>query len=245
MKKLLTLLFVSISFLGYAQKFQLTDSRENPYTDGDVIAATITKEDLYFGEYVIHIIIKNLTAIELPMKTLRTNVVLVNGTDAFVCTFGNCFAGNAFAIDGTVMGEYESYDLHVLPDASYSYFGLSKFKLEFWSEENESDKVSLFVEIDMQPLGIKGLKPENVSLSVFPNPAPAHSKINVSYTLADNNDNNRLVIRNIMGVMVMNIPLNSYDNNITIDISDLNSGVYFYAIENKNRISIAKKLIVK
>jgi len=97
----------------------------------------------------------------------------------------------------------------------------------------------------MQPLGIKGQKPDNVSLSAFPNPAPANSKVNVSYTLADKNDNNCLVIRNIMGAMVMSMPLNSYENNMAIDISNLKSGVYFYAIENKNHISIAKKLIVK
>jgi len=245
MKKIFILLFLSISLLGYAQKFQLTDSRENPYTNGDVIAVTITEEDLFFGEYVVHIIVKNLTDIELPMKTLRTNVALVNGTNAYVCTFGNCFSSDLLAIDGTIMGEYESYDLHVLPDASYSYFGLSKFKLEFWSEKDESDKMTLFVEIDMQPLGIKGQNPVSVSLSASPNPAPAHSTINVSYTLTDKNDNNRLVIRNIMGAMVMNIPLDPYENSIFIDAQHLKAGAYFYAIENKNHISIAKKLIVK
>ena len=244
MKKLFILLFVGVSFLGYAQKFQLADKEGNPYTDGHTIAATITKDDLFFGEYVVHIIVKNLTAIELPMKTLRTNVALVNGTDAYVC-FVKCFDGDILAINETVMGEYESYDLHVLPDASYSYFGLSKFKLEFWSEKDESDKMTLFVEIDMQPLGVKGQKSENVSLTAFPNPAPANSKVSISYTLADKNDKNCLVIRNIMGAMIMNIPLNAYENNIIIDVSDLKSGVYFYAIENKSHISIAKKLIVK
>ncbi|MCL2435222.1 MAG: T9SS type A sorting domain-containing protein [Lentimicrobiaceae bacterium] len=244
MKRLLILLFAGISFLGYAQKFQLTDNEGNPYTDGHTIVATITKDNLMFGEYVVDITIENLTAVELLMKTMRTNIVLIDGMDAYVC-FGICPPSNVFAIDWTIMEGTESYALHIVPDTCYCHFGISKFKLEFWSEKDESDKMTLLVEIDMQPVGIIGQKPENVSLSAFPNPALAHSKINVSYTLADKNDKNCLVIRNIMGAMVMNIPLNDYENNITIDISDVKPGVYFYAIESKNRISIAKKLIVK
>jgi hypothetical protein len=118
---------------------------------------------------------------------------------------------------------------------------LSKFKFEFTAE---GETVTLHAIIDMCGVGIKEQSNATASLSAFPNPAPANSKINVSYTLADRNGN-RLVVRNILGAVVINIPLNPYENKVSIDASNLKSGVYFYAIENKNQISIARKLIVK
>jgi hypothetical protein len=61
----------------------------------------------------------------------------------------------------------------------------------------------------------------------------------------DKSDNNRLVVRNIVGAKVISRLLNPQENNISMDLSHLKQGVYFYAIENKKQISIAKKLIIK
>jgi hypothetical protein len=96
----------------------------------------------------------------------------------------------------------------------------------------------------MRRIGVKE-QPSPVSLSAYPNPAPANSTINVSYTLADNSNNHRLVIRNIMGAVVMNMPLAPENNTISINTAELKSGVYFYTLESNNQISVAKKLIVK
>jgi len=243
MKKLLALLFISLSVISYAQNFQLTDSRGNLYADGDTISATITTEDLNFlEEYVIEIFIQNLTDIELNASTSRTNTMLANGMLAYVC-FGNCDpTGDIFDMSWLITGDHEPYALHLAPKGN---LGLSKFKLEFWTEPDKTDKMTLYVEIDMTPLGVKGSNNASVSLSASPNPAPANSKINIAYTLADKNDNHNLVIRNIMGAVVMNIPLSPGENKTSIDASNLKSGVYFYTLENKNHISIAKKLIVK
>jgi hypothetical protein len=82
----------------------------------------------------------------------------------------------------------------------------------------------------------------NLFLSASPNPVPANAIVNVSYSIFDNNN---LIISNFLGAEVLNMPLNPHENKISIDVSTLKQGVYFYAIENKNQILIAKKLIVK
>jgi hypothetical protein len=239
MKKILSLFFVGISLLTYAQKFQLTDTLGNPYTDGQTIAATISANDLSpAGDYATEIVVENLTATELNVQTFRTNIALPDGMRAYVCVGTACYPDDLFDIDLQVMDYNNTYALHIMP---YENLGLCKFQIDFTADDQS---MTLFVEVDMQELGVKDHS-TNCSLSAYPNPAAANSNINVSYTLADKGDNNRLVIRNIVGAEVISMPLNPYDNKLAFDASLLKSGVYFYAIENKNHISIAKKLIIK
>ena len=240
MKKLLTLLFVGLSLLGYAQKLQLINSEGVPYTDGQTITATITENNLNpaTDAYHIDIVVKNITADKLKISTLCTTMELVDGMTVEVCFGGECHGGETIPISSEILGgEKETYQFHLKPNGN---FGLSKFKFEF---ATDGETITLYAIIDMCKVGVKEQN-ATASLSAYPNPAPANSKINVAYTLADKNDN-RLVIRNILGAMVTSLPLNPSENSISIDASDLKSGVYFYAIENKNQISVVKKLIIK
>ena len=241
MKKTLCLLLISISLLGYAQNFQLTDSRGNPYENEYTISATITEEDLNFiGEYVTEITVQNLTDSELMVKTLRTNVAVVDEKLVYVC-FGGCWMYSKLDIDCLVEEESAPFTLH-LDTLVKEKFGRYYVKLEFWTAEDQADKITLYVDTEMVPLGVKEASTTNVSLSAYPNPAPSNSIINVSYSISNNNS---LIIRNLLGADVLNMPLNPHENKISIDVSTLKQGVYFYAIENKNQILIAKKLIVK
>jgi hypothetical protein len=246
MKNFLTLLLFSISLFGYAQNFAVTNDQADPYTDGDTIAATITTEDLDMtGEYIVKVYLINTSGATLTMNTLRTNIALPDGIRAYVCCLGGCYDDDKFAVDGEILPSgNDEYALHI--QDTVGKFGLCAFKLEFWTKEDKTDMFTLYVEIDL--LGEQGVKENSATtalLSAFPNPASQNSKINIDYTLAAQNDNQRLVIRNIVGATVMNIPLNPYENSIAIDASVLKAGIYFYAIENKNQIVVAKKLVVR
>jgi hypothetical protein len=239
-QKILTLLFLGLSLLSYAQQFQLTNSDGVPYLDGQTIATTITEDHLDdIGEFVTHIFVKNLTDDELDVRTLRTNLELAEGMSAYVC-YGVCAPDTLFALECTISeNSSESYDLHLRVN---ELLGFCKFQLEFMVP---GEMVTLFVEIRVNPIGIKEPHTTSASLSAYPNPAPANSTINVSYTLADKGNHHCLVIRNIMGAAVLSMPLNPYNNTISFDAAELKSGVYFYTIESNNQISVAKKLIVK
>jgi hypothetical protein len=240
MKKILTLLLLSISLLGYAQKFQLTDLEGNPYPNEHTISTEISENDLTpSGEYVAEFIVENLTSTNFIVSSMRKDIALPEGMMAFAC-FGECPFGNPLDIDWEVLKDSsEVYSLHLMPNGC---FGLCKFQIDFTAE---GQNMTIFIEIDVQHIGVKENNNANVSLSAYPNPVSIGSKVNVSYSIADHNERQNLVIRNIVGAEVMRMPLNPYENNISFDASSLKAGVYFYAIENKNQISIAKKLIVK
>jgi hypothetical protein len=241
-KKTLILLFFSLSFLGYAQQFQLTNSEGIPYTDGETISFTITENDLEDGEFITEILVENLTDTEFEVRTYRTNLVLVEGMIAYVC-FGVCDdpeQGSAFGMNYPV-SEYSrvSYAFHLRTKGK---FGFCKFQLDFGIPD---ESMTLFLEINMTPVGVKEQNNGAAALSAYPNPAPANSTIHVSYSLEDKNGSHRLLIRNIMGAKILSMPLNPYDNTIAFDAAELKSGVYFYTIETNNHVAAAKKLIVK
>jgi hypothetical protein len=240
MKKLLILLFVSISILGYAQQFQLSDPKGNPYFDGHIFSETITVNDLNpTGAYEINIKITNLTAEEFQIFIKCTMIEMVEGMDVEACLgvcaimFDSVINNNAI-IEG---GGNALYEFHLKPG---DLFGMNKFVFEFMVGE---EIVTLYANINMTPVGVAEFA-QNASLSAYPNPASANAPVTISYTLTDNTDHH-LVIKNILGAAIANIPLSPYENKVVLDASLLKSGVYFYAIENRNQISIAKKLIVK
>jgi hypothetical protein len=242
MKKILTSLFIGISLFGYAQqKFQLTNPEGILYTDGQTLNLTITENDLNPITEAFHldILVHNLVAEGLRISSLCSGTV-VDGMDAEVCFGEGCLSGPLpIAVPSFIpVGETDLYMFHLKTNG---FFGLCTFTFEF---AVDTDLIKIYANINMTPVGVKEQKNANVLLSAFPNPASVNSNVTISYTLAENNDN-RLVIKNILGADIINIPLNAQEKSVSIDISSLKAGVYFYAIENRNKISIAKKLIVK
>ena len=242
MKKLLFVFFICATFIGYAQEnFIIANDHGTPYTDGETISISITKDDFPFSEYIMEFAVINIGSDTLNVKTLRTNIDLVEGMAAYVC-FGSCWGDTVLAINYDIPSvTHEIYSLHLVPGEET---GLCRFQLEFWSNPDQTDKFTLNIEIIVVPLKIKENTNVSASLSAFPNPASAHSKVNVSYTLPNKNDSSRLLIINILGATVMSTPLNPNENSVAIDVSALKQGVYFYAIESKNLIIMAKKLII-
>jgi len=245
MKKLLTLILTSLFFFGYAQRdFVVADPKNDltPFTDGQTIQYTFTLKEIEanFGQEEIKFTIINESSKRIEMHTLRTNVEIVEGVNPYVC-FGTCFDSTVMAISWPLdAGRGENYEFHFWPNGKT---GFNKFKFEFWTKEDKSDLFTLHLEITILPGNSIKERNEQITLSAYPNPASLNSNITVSYSV--DNAGNNLVIRNILGAIVMSMPLNPYENTISIDATNLKAGIYFYAIENKSRIVAAKKLIIK
>jgi len=245
MKKILTLIFASFIFFSYSQSFKVTDKEGNPFSDGHIISAVITEDNLDFGEYKIFLNVHNLTSENLRMNTLRTDIALIDSLKAYVCCFGSCYE-NLLEINGLIeANEIDEFSLHLVPDKCLCYFGLNQITLEFWSDAEQADKVKIFVNIEMKPLGVKEANLADYLITAFPNPVSSQSTLHVSYSLPVQNNDFQLVFRNILGKLIYSVPLISFENSIQIDVSAFSSGVYFYSIENSKRILTARKLIVK
>ncbi|MDR0206576.1 MAG: T9SS type A sorting domain-containing protein [Bacteroidales bacterium] len=245
MKKILVLFFASLAFFGYSQSFQISDKDGNPYSNDHIISAVITEDDLDFGEYKIFLNVRNLTSETLRMNILPKALALNENLKAYVCCFGSCY-DDLSEISGQIeANEIDEFSLHLVPDTCLCYFGLAQLTLEFWSDAEQADKVKIYVNIEMKPLGLKDTNLADYQITVFPNPVSSQSTLHVSYSLPEHNNNHQLVFRNILGKLIFSTPLHSFENNIQIDVTAFSSGVYFYSIENSKQILATRKLIVK
>jgi len=128
-------------------------------------------------------------------------------------------------------------------DAHYLYFsnnstGYSKMQLKYFPQNNPDDYTLLIFE--------KGTSSNdnitNAIFSAYPNPADDY--ITINYNI-ENYSNSQFVIYNILGTEIKKENLQNNSNKLNVDISDLNSGVYFYTLIADKKIINTKKLIVK
>ena len=91
---------------------------------------------------------------------------------------------------------------------------------------------------DVIGVGISNINNE-VSMTVFPNPMNEAAQINISA-----NDASHLIISNVEGKIIMNIPVTS--SHIILSKNDLSSGMYMVQLVNdKNEMISRLKLIVQ
>ncbi|HNW67882.1 MAG TPA: T9SS type A sorting domain-containing protein, partial [Bacteroidales bacterium] len=77
------------------------------------------------------------------------------------------------------------------------------------------------------------------SFSVFPNPATD----NITVTMVEGTQATQVVVYNANGQQVRNANINC--NDVTIDIKDLEAGVYFISLQNGNTVVGTSKMIRK
>jgi hypothetical protein len=109
----------------------------------------------------------------------------------------------------------------------------------FFDHNNPSDSVQLKVVYNVTPTGISALEAKN-NFQLFPN--PANDVIRVKYAFDTNAD---LIIYDITGKIVRKETLFAGQSDFTLNIADLNSGVYFYSVSNGRELVGVKKLIKK
>lgn len=110
------------------------------------------------------------------------------------------------------------------------------YSLVVTANGNSSNPVSF--SYNMCTLGINNHTFSNDDLSVYPNPANNSMQI----IATEDNNNGRVQITDVLGNEVMSIAL--LQSKITLDISSLNTGIYFVTLHAANGIC-TKKIIVQ
>jgi hypothetical protein len=87
--------------------------------------------------------------------------------------------------------------------------------------------------------GYKGAK----FTDIYPNPASTKAVLN--YKLPNSVKSGEVKIINLVGKTLKTIPITNREGKISIDVSDLSQGIYFYAINLDGVTVKTKKLIIK
>ena len=242
MKKLYILgLFAFGTVVANAQSVEIITAG----TTTDISGTTITIEG---GESLHETFdVKNVSGGDLTLRIERVKISEISGATDYICWGANSTTGTCYPSSSVA-----PYDPFVTPDEAVISNG-SVGWLQVYYNANGTPGTSLYRyyvvddadvrldSIDVENISTVGVEDEleNLSVSVYPNPATDVVNIKMN-----NNVNNvSVIIYNILGEAVATKNLIAGVN--TINTSEFNSGVYFYAIRHNNEVIETKKLVIK
>jgi len=174
----------------------------------------------------------NNTDRDLNIKVLRNQVEMVEGTISQFCWGGSCWSDTtnlspnaALIVAGGQSGDVD-FSAHYTP---FSHIGTSVIEYTFFDVDDDSQNVKITVHYWASPEGIAedAMKGGSVS-DIYPNPAT--KTVNLDYNLPTVVNAAKVKIVNLLGAVVKEADLNVNANKLTMDISDLDGGVYFYTL---------------
>ena len=179
------------------------------------------------GSTIHNISIENMAfspaAISSVMVGDTIRWTLVNGSNH--TTTSNSLPTNAAAWDHAFTTIGETFDYKVTVAGTYGYLCT-----------NHTSMVAGFI-ANPPVLSIPKISKNNSDIKAYPN--PFKSKIAIPVKNAET-----IEIFSVLGEKVKTIDISSFEKTVTIDLSDLKKGVYFYALKD-NTGTIETRKIVK
>ncbi|MCS7072942.1 MAG: T9SS type A sorting domain-containing protein, partial [Bacteroidia bacterium] len=231
MKINLLLLFLVLSIGLKAQTFQLTDLQTNVNGTGD---AEI--------DGIAHIQNTSNTPLNMLVKRIANN--LTTGHKSFFCWGIYCYAPTTSISPDTLVipvGQTNtSFKARLRPfDAAnpYGYPGNSSVTYRFINIGNDSVEVTFYYTIGSSSID-KNISETYMLSSPYPNPSSEFTRIEYSVP-----NTASLKIYDFFGRQLRNYPIKN-NGSVTVDVSNLSSGIYFYSIEANGKTIATKKLTV-
>lgn len=236
MKKIIALISFLLVTAAYAQTFQISYNGEEV---SDELDFTVTQADE--DNELVLILTNNSEDVDNIYLTKQV-IAEVPGSINLFCIGGACYDSQSSSTPLVLQpGESSTGERFHLLYNPMGTEGITTVKYIFYTSRY-SDSVT--VNYIYGNVGVEDTELLVNSLSAYPNPAT--SSVTVAYDLSGfRTGSARLIITNLVGSKVAVRPINGTSGKVSIDISDLDSGIYFYSIEADGKIVSTKKLIVK
>jgi hypothetical protein len=238
MKLLLSLALLALTTITFGQSISLSkdgnpiEPNSTLYVIGDPTDAVIQ----------VHVDVTNTTGSDLLIKAkkvIHEGDTLAN-TSNYFC-WGACFppfvyeSGDVLVGAGQTNNEFTGdYEPHTVP-------GKSMISYVWWVSDNPSDSVAISVEYNASPASIA--EQQSVISRAYPNPATDH--VTFDYSISGNASDSYIVISNILGARVMEIPITDNDGSVKMNVSELTEGVYFYSLVSEGVKVETQKIIIR
>ena len=208
--------------------------------DSVVVGDATTANDIYGYSTV-----KNVSSdsVLVRFKRIDGNYNLLTDNNA-IC-WGICFVESISVSPPSFSvwlqpGDTASASTHVYPDQD-GVARTGNITYVFFDSNDETDTVSYQVRYETRTdLSIASISIEP-ELSVYPNPATNY--LEVKYTTPSSRKANFEII-NLVGSKVYSKPLEATESTLSLNISNLNKGIYFCVLKVDNKMVTSKKLVV-
>jgi hypothetical protein len=193
-------------------------------------------------ELVLSARVSNISSDTLSVKASRSVISSSFSSQNFFC-WDACYDPSKGVSDyGLSIPNGESIDAftgHLRPNG---FVGTTTIRYCFFNALSAADSVCFIGRFETAAVGIDD--PSSISsLILYPNPASDFT--NLSYALPSKPKNGRLEILNMLGSRILSMPVNSQTGQLTIPVSEFESGIYFYALLSEGQPQRTGKFNVK
>ena len=212
-----------------AQSFELEETTS--YDFGSV------QEDL-----ATHTVVRNISSSVKRVFCKSEVINVVAGSEVFFC-WEECYDPSVVESPTYIeVNPNEVIDLfhgYIRPNG---FPGISTVRFSFYSSTDASDSIAFIGTFEASPVGISKVKNQLSELIVYPN--PADEKVNISVTQVQS-ENAVIELYNMLGSLVVSIPIKQNDELITIPTAQLKAGVYFFTLRSNGKTSKPGRLTIK
>lgn len=212
----------------------------NTLNNGDTITATVTELDKSF---VVRLDVTNTSSSSLDVKVKKIEMFTIPGSENFLC-WDLCYPPNVFTSSNFLSinsnekntnfyGEYESN----------GEAGKSRIMYVFFDVNNPSDSSWAVVEYHTgSSVAYSNINKEETKVNAFPN--PTNGIINFEYDLESDFESANILISNVLGEMIEEKQILNTEGKLVLDLSNYESGIYFYTIIVDNKAIISRKIVL-
>lgn len=184
--------------------------------------------------------LRNDDEIPIDIKVRRVENSLIPETDNYFC-WGACFGS---AVDtSTISVTLEPGEVSEEFYGDYMHEGnegTSSISYYFYDERNPDNETGIEIHYKIESTGVANMDVIN-KLQVFPVPADGFLKFKINWK--QNPINAQINIYDQMGKSIITQPINNKQE-ININTEQLNNGIYFYRITEKNKVIATDKLLI-
>lgn len=226
-------LLVSVVFAN-AQVFNLYYEDE-PFSNELTVALDPTS-----GLAMTFIYMENTTAEDVTFRIHKNITQIPTGNSMLMCFGENCLDTDISGFQTVAAGEMFTHF-----DVLYTFSNEVNASAIFTILDADSNALQTFTlnYVNEESL-INDVK--DVPLHLTAAPIPASTNTTISYSIPEKYTSARIIVKNTLGSVVkaMNVPTGK-SGKVNMDVSNLNSGVYFYSIIADGQTLSTKKLVVK
>ena len=247
MKKLFFTLALLVSVIALSAQnfpFQVTDEEGNVIENNGTYYIYGDGGDM--GIIEIKFQVTNTSDETLTLIAEKEEINVVEGTENYFC-FGFCFPSSVYVGSPYDLepGSGDEWSFHYIPydaETGAPVFGEQVMIYSLYERNNPDNKFILNVTFKYSEDGIV----DNTCVDEFSNayPMPASNVVNFDYNFASSVDA-EVAIYNMMGQEVMRNRFSGMNGKLSINVSDLTDGVYFYSLIVNGKTEKSNKLVIR
>jgi hypothetical protein len=217
--------------------------------EGEALGDTVIFEGTPDEELTFHLVLTNNSA-DVDTVQLVRRLIDLSPTAAHNFCWGSCYEPNLDSIfaprayvrlePGQTCGEFD-FTAYYLPNG---FIGTSMVEYTFYNKNDASENLTVVALYVTSPDAIDENIIKNTWMSdVYPNPAT--NFVTIDYKLPREVVNANAKIVNLLGSVVSEKEVSVQNSTMRMDVSDLNSGIYFYSLFVNGEVYSTKKLVIR